>query len=386
AGLDPGAPALPRAPLGFCLRYARVYALFVVAMVVFEAGQSACSIMLPYAIKRIMDAVAAAQAAGDDVWVLVREPLWLFAGFNLGIVLFSRASGTLLVILGPELRRRVRRELFGYLQHHSQRYFMSNFAGSLANRIAEVAQSVAHTLWTVLFDFWPLAISFGVSLVLLAGVSTELALVLGAWTAGYVAISYLLALRCRRYARDYAAARSLVSGKIVDSVSNVMNAKLFARREHERRYLDGFLELEVRRARETFWFMERIRWFQFLAAMALMLGIIAYALAIWSAGGMSAGAFAMAASLALLLIEQARGLSRRFLDFFEYVGNSNDGVTMIVRPHEVLDAAHAVPLAIPSGEVRFESVSFGYTPDRKVFDRLTLTMRAGERVGLVGYS
>jgi ATP-binding cassette, subfamily B, bacterial len=264
---DPGAPALPATPLGFCVRYARIYIAFVVAMVVFETGQSACSIMLPYAIKRIMDAVVAAQVAGTDAWTLVREPMWLFAGLNLGIVLFSRASGTLLVILGPELRRRVRRELFGYLQHHSQRYFMSNFAGSLANRLAEVSQSVAHTLWTVLFDFWPLAISFAVSLVLLAGVSADLAFVLGAWTAIYVTISYLLALRCRRYARDYAAARSLVSGKIVDSVSNVMNAKLFARREHERRYLDGFLDLEVRRARETFWFMERIRWFQFLAAM-----------------------------------------------------------------------------------------------------------------------
>ena len=381
-----GAPELPRTPLGFCLRYMRVYLGFVIAMIAFEAGQSACSILLPYAIKRIMDAVAAAQAAGGAVWPLVEDPLWLFAGLNLGIVLFSRASGALLVILGPELRRRVRRELFVYLQQHSQGYFMSNFAGSLANRLAEVAQSVAHTLWTVLFDFWPLAISFAVSLVLLAGVSTDLALVLGGWTAAYVAVSYLLALRCRRYARDYAAARSLVSGKIVDSVSNVMNAKLFARREHERRYLDGYLDLEVARARETFWFMERIRWFQFLAAMLLMLGIVGYALAIWSAGGMSAGAFAMAASLSLLLIEQARGLSRRFLEFFEYVGNINDGVTMIVRPHEVVDVAGAMPLRVARGEASFENVSFAYTPERPVFEGLSLRFRAGERVGLVGYS
>ncbi|MEQ8661626.1 MAG: ATP-binding cassette domain-containing protein, partial [Gammaproteobacteria bacterium] len=165
-----------------------------------------------------------------------------------------------------------------------------------------------------------------------------------------------------------------------------MNAKLFARRDHERRYLDGFLDLEVKRARETFWFMERIRWFQFLAAMGLMLGIIGYALAIWSRGGMSAGAFAMAASLALLLIEQARGLSRRFLDFFEYVGNINDGVTMIVRPHEVVDAAQAQPLAVARGEVRFENVTFGYGAERKVFEELSLTMHGGERVGLVGYS
>ncbi len=324
------APPLPHSSVGFCLRYANVYRLSVVLMMVLEAGQSACSMLLPYAIKQIMDAVELANDLGRDVWESVENPLWLFALLNLGVVLFSRASGAILVVLGPALRRRVRRELFAYLQHHSQRYFLSNFAGSLANRIAEVSMSVAHTVWTVLFDFWPLMIAFSVSLILLIGVNVNLALALGTWIAGYVAISYILAQRCRRYARDYAAARSLVSGKIVDSVTNIMNAKLFARRDFERSYLEGYLNLEVERARETFWYMERIRWFQFLAAMLLMLGIIGYALKIWAAGGMTVGEFAMAASLSLLLIEQARGLSRRFLDFFEYVGNINDGVGIIV--------------------------------------------------------
>ncbi len=355
-------------------------------MVVFEAGQAACGILLPYAIKQIMDGVTRAQEQSLPVWDVVSGPFWLFAGLNFGIVLFSRASGTLLVIFGPELRRRIRRELFAYLQHHSQRYFMSNFAGSIANRIAEVSMSVAHTIWTVLFDFWPLIIAFAVSLILLGQVNLELATVLGIWTTLYVAISYVLAVRCRRYARAYAAARSVVSGKIVDSVSNIMNAKLFARREHERAYLDSYLNHEVKRARETFWFMEWIRWFQFIAAMLLMLGIIGYALKVWSEAGMTAGEFAMAASLALLLIEQARGLSRRFLDFFEYIGNINDGVMMIVRPHEVVDQLDALALSVTRGEIRFENVDFAYTSDRPVFEKLNLTIAAGERVGFVGYS
>ena len=383
---DSKALKLPDTPLRFCLHYARVYALFMYAMIVMEAGQAACSILLPYAIKQIMDAVGAAQAQAVPVWDLIVGPFWLFAGLNLGVVLFARASGAMLVVLGPELRRRVRRELFAYLQQHSQRYFMSNFAGSLANRIAEVAMSVAYTVWTVMFDFWPLIISFGVSLALLAGVNVKLALVLAAWTGAYVAISFVLARRCRRYAREYAAARSLVSGKIVDSVTNIMNAKLFARRDHERAYLDGYLNLEVKRARETFWFMEWIRWFQFIAAMILMLGVIGYALSIWSRQGMTAGEFAMSASLALMLIEQARGLSRRFLDFFEYVGNINDGVNVIIRPHEVVDSEDARTLVITQGEIRFNDIDFAYTANRPIFERLDVVMRAGERVGLVGYS
>ncbi len=378
--------SLPATPFRFCLRYLRRYQAVVWLMVVLEGGQSACSILLPYAIKQIMDGVSAAHAAGIDAWSAVSDAFWLFAALNLGVVLCSRASGTVLVMLGPALRRRVRRDLFSYLQLHSQRYFLSNFAGSLANRIAEVSMGVSQVIWTTLFDFWPLVISFSVSQYLLASVNPRLALVLGSWMVVYVSVCFLLARRCRRYARDYAAARSAVSGTIVDSVSNIMTAKLFARRDFEREHLEGYLDREVERARATFWFMEGIRWFQFVAAFILMLAVIGYALRLWSAGGMSAGQFAMAASLSLLLIEQARGLSRRFLEFFEFVGNINDGVGMIVRPHEVVDDAQAGPLRVAAGEIRFEQVDFAYNVERPVFRALNLTLRAGERVGLVGYS
>ncbi len=355
-------------------------------MFVLEAGQAACTILLPYAIKRIMDSVQHAQHQHLDIWLTLERDLWLFALLNLGIVLFSRASGAVLVVVGPILRRQVRRELFHYLQYHSQRFFLSHFAGSIGNRISEVAMSVAHTVWTILFDFWPLLISFSVSLLLLFGVDQHLAFTLAGWIALYILISFVLALKCRHYAQQYAASRSLVSGKIVDSVTNIMNAKLFARRNYERDYLEDFLNLEVKSARRTFWYMERIRWFQFIAAMLLMLGIIGYALKIWSEQGMSAGQFAMAASLSLMLIEQARGLSRRFLEFFEYVGNINDGVNMIVAAHEVTDRADATELSVNTGAIEFQHVHFHYAQGKPVFSDLNLSIACGEKIGLVGFS
>jgi ATP-binding cassette subfamily B protein len=355
-------------------------------MLVLEAAQAACSILLPYAIKKIMDAVALAQLHKVEVWNEAEPALWLFAGLNLGIVLFSRASGAMLVLLGPTLRLQVRRELFSYLQGHSQRYFLSHFAGSLANRISEVALGVANTIWTVLFDFWPLIITFSVSLILMMGVNLQLALTLALWIAVYVLISFFLALRCRRYAQKYAAARSLVSGKIVDSVTNIQNAKLFARREYEQRYLEDYLVQEVVIARRTFWFMERIRWFQFVSAMILMLGIIGYALKIWSENAMTVGEFAMSASLSLMLIEQARGLSRRFLEFFEYTGNINDGVSRIIQSHEIMDRVDAQPLVVTHATIQFQQIDFSYVNDRPVFQSLNITIRSGEKIGLVGFS
>ena len=383
---DPPAPRLPEMPLAFVLHFVRVYWPAVLAVALLECGQSTSAILMPYAIKQIMDTVAAAQANGRDIWQMIADPLWFFAALNLGVVLFSRGSGVILVMLGPALRRRIRRQLFAYLQHHSQRYFLGNFAGSLANRIAETSMSMAQVLWTVLFDFWPLAITFSVSLYLLAQVNHNLAAVLGIWIAVYGSVSFVLALRCRHYARDYAAARSLVSGKIVDSVTNIMNSKLFARRDFEREYLEHYLNIEVQRARRTFWFMEGIRWFQFTAAAGLMIGIVYYAIGIWAANGMTVGEFAMAASLCLLLIEQARGLSRKFLEFFEYIGNVTDGVSIIVRPHEVVDHSAAATLQITRGEIRIEGLDFSYQPARPVFTGLDLVVPPGQKVGLVGFS
>ena len=355
-------------------------------MLVLEGGQATCSILLPYAIKKIMDAVALAQQLKVDVWSEVEPALWLFGGLNLGIVLFSRACGAMLVLLGPTLRLQVRRELFNYLQGHSHRYFLSHYAGSLANRISEVALGVANTIWTVLFDFWPLIITFSVSLVLLVSVNNKLALALGLWLAIYVLISFFLALRCRDYAQKYAAARSLVTGKIVDSVTNIQNSKLFARRDYEQRYLEGYLLKEVSIARKTFWFMERIRWFQFVSAMFLMLGIIGYALKIWSDQGMTVGEFAMSASLSLMLIEQARGLSRRFLEFFEYTGNINEGVSRIIQSHEIMDNFDAKPLIVTHATVQFTQLSFSYGSGKPIFQDLNITIKSGEKVGLVGFS
>jgi ATP-binding cassette subfamily B protein len=380
------AGALPSSPFRFVLHFVAYYKWVVALMLLLELGQAACQILIPKAIQRLIDSVLQAQGISGSIWTMLSGPMTFFVLLNVGILVFSRASGTLLVLTGPALRRRVRNSLYHYLQGHSQRYFMGNFAGSLSNRISEVALGVNHSLWTVMFDFWPVTVTLTVALIVLAGVEPSLALVMGAWALAYIVISYLLAMRCREYAKAFAAARSVVSGKIVDAVTNVMNAKLFARDEHERGYLDRFLDEEVQAARRTFWFMERMRWFQFIATLSLQVGMIAYAARLWIDGAISAGSFAMVASLLLLVINDIRNLSRRFLEFFEYVGNVTDGVGIIIRPHEVIDAPGARELVVTRGEIRFEEVDFSYPGGAQVFRGLNLTIRPGERVGLVGFS
>ncbi len=380
------APRLPRSPFRFALHFYLKARIALVAILIFEAGQAVCTILLPYAVKEIIDAVNMANEQGVDVFEATRSSLILFGLLNLGIVLFSRASGAMLVITGPRLRTDIRKALFSYLQHHSPRYFISHFAGSLANRIAEVSMGAMHALWSITFDFYPLIIKSAVALVVLFSVSGELALVLTVWLAVYVLVSYILARRCRVYAKNFAEARSLVTGKVVDSVSNVINAKMFARRRFEEDYLTDYLNHEVHHAMRTYWYMEKLRWFQFTAAMVLMVSMVSYALKIWSEGDMGVGDFSMVAGLAIMLIEAARGLSRSFLEFFEYIGNISEGVSIFIQPHDIVDRPDAKRLTVTRGEIAFKDVSFRYDNGAQVFDRLSVTIEPGQQVGLVGFS
>jgi ATP-binding cassette subfamily B protein len=238
----------------------------------------------------------------------------------------------------------------------------------------------------VLCDFWPVLITFSVSSALLLNVHLGLGLLVAGWVFCYVSFSYWLATRCQPYAQDYAAVRSLVNGKIVDAVTNILNTKLFARLDFEREFLDGFLTREADTGRRTFWYMERIRWFQFTAAAILKIGTVYYALTLWDSGLISVGEFTMSMGLALLIISDARNLTRRFLELFEYVGNIANGVHTIVQTHEIVDIPNAMPLQVSQGRIEFKNICFAYNANKPVFDNLNVVIEPGQRVGLVGFS
>jgi len=115
-------------------------------------------------------------------------------------------------------------------------------------------------------------------------------------------------------------------------------------------------------------------------------GTVYYALTLWESGIISVGAFTMSIGLALLIINDARNLTRRFLEFFEYVGNIANGVDTIVQAHEIVDAPGALPLKISQGRIEFRNVCFSYDSKQPVFDDLNVVIEPGQRVGLVGFS
>jgi ATP-binding cassette subfamily B protein len=107
---------------------------------------------------------------------------------------------------------------------------------------------------------------------------------------------------------------------------------------------------------------------------------------LWNQGAIATADLVVATSLSLLIISEARNLSRRLLEFFEHIGNVANGVLTIVQPHDLIDLDGAIPHSIIQAKIDFRQVSFSYSGDKKVFDNLSVSIQAGERVGLVGFS
>jgi ATP-binding cassette subfamily B protein len=381
------APVIPTGTIRFIFYCLSSFRWLMILMLLMETGQAMANILVPYAIKSIMEGVAASPTLSDTNLIeYLKKPLIFLIGLNVAEIIFSRASGAILIYVGPRMRQKTTKNMFHYLQYHAPRFFAENFAGALAHRISETSMSVNHAIWAVLCEFWPIIITFTVSIFLLFSTHTDLGFLVAIWVFLYISIAYFLAIRCQSYAQNYSAMRSQVNGKIVDSVTNMINAKLFARLDYEREYLDQFLGIELKAISQTFWYMERVRWFQFISAALLKIAIVYHALMLWSMQQISVGEFTMSVGLALLIINEARNLTRRFLEFFEYIGHVANGVESIIREHHITDEAQAYPLTITKGQIEFKNVCFAYESHSPVFNSLNVTLRAGERVGLVGFS
>src|SRR5882757_4912219 len=382
----PAAPPLPATPFRFVGYFIRQYRWWYLAMIVLETINSTCGILIPYATGQIIKAVTQAREQSLSLVEHMQGPLWLFVALAIGEVVFARAGGGIQIIIGPRQRQTVTRAMYAYLQHHSHRFLSNDFAGALAHKISETSMGYSQTIWTLIFDFYPMVIVFGIAIFMLGHAHRGLAEFVGIWAACFVAISFWLATRTRPFAVAASAARSETTGKVVDAVTNLTSTRLFARLDYEREYLDTQLKKEMQAVRRSNSYSERVRWFQYSAAAVLKIGVLYYALQLWGRGEISVADFVVASTTTLLIINEARNLSRRFLEFFEYVGNVSNGVHTLVKSHEVVDQPGAQRVPIERGRIEFRDLSFGYSNEQLIFQHLNVTIPAGQRVGLVGFS
>lgn len=356
---------------------------WTLAILISEGLHALSGALLPRVLSRIIGQVSAAGLRSSSE---LTSAVVLFVLLCLGELVFGRVGSAVQLRLAPRQRQYVARALFRYLHRHSHRFLTENFAGSLAHRISETSHGVNQVLFATLTEFWPMSIVITVANLLLLRASLWLGVFTALWSLGFIAASLYLARRTQPLSAAASSARSRTAGAVVDSVTNHAAVRLFARLDHERERLADAQSRELQTVLRANLAMEQVRLFQFTASALLKGGTVVLAVWLWRRGQLRVGDFVMAVSLSLLIIAEVRNLSRRFLDLFEALGNVAEGVATIFKPHELLDHRDAADRPIVRGQIDFDAVHFRYAEGAGVFSGLSLSIPAGQRVGLVGLS
>jgi len=273
-----------------------------------------------------------------------------------------------------------------HVARQSWAFFQNDFAGRIANKVMQTGPAVRESLVALITGVWYILVYGTAALFLLASADKWLALPIVLWFCGYLVMLRVLVPRMRDRSKDVSEARSWLVGRIVDTYTNILTVKLFARARDEDAYVrEAFDE-------HTGLFHASLRLntlFSFcLSSLNAMLvtGTAAMAIWLWVHGQVEVGVVAMALPMAWQIISMAGWVAMRITEIFENIGVVQEGMSAIARPIALTDRPDATELEVPRGEIVFEDIRFGYGRESGLIDGLSLTVGAGERIGLVGRS
>ena len=273
-----------------------------------------------------------------------------------------------------------------HVVRQSWSFFQNDFAGRIANRVMQTGTAIRESLVSLLTAVWFVIIYGTASIILLAHADRWLALPVLLWFAGYLAMLRFFVPQMRDRAKSVSEARSALTGRIVDSYTNIVTVKLFERAKDEDSYVREAVDEHTGR------FHEQLRlntWFALTLTVlnALLITLTgAFAIALWRMGHVQVGVVAMALPMTMQIVAASGWVAWQVTAIFENIGVVQEGMLSIARPHMLIDKPGAGELTVPHGEVRFENVRFGYGRDSGVLGGLSLDVQPGEKIGLVGRS
>jgi ATP-binding cassette, subfamily B, multidrug efflux pump len=273
-----------------------------------------------------------------------------------------------------------------HVVRQSWAFFQNDFAGRISNRVMQTAVSVRSTLTATITTVWYVLV-YGVSAIgLMAATDRWLAVPIVLWFSVYTALLLLFVPRMRERAKVSSEARSALTGRIVDSYTNILTVKLFARASEEDQYVRNAVDRHV----DLFLATQRL-----LTVFATILDVLnallitgsgALALALWHYGVVEVGAIAMVLPLTFQLTNMSRQIAMRITEIFEDLGVVQEGMMTIAQPLQLPDPADARTLTVCAGRIEFKNVDFGYGREIGVLQDFNLTIHPGEKIGLVGRS
>lgn len=299
-------------------------------------------------------------------------------------LLGARAMINLALI--PGITNRVRWRNHRYVLRQSIKYFNNDFAGRIAQKVMQTGVALRESVLNVIDGVWVMLIYLAGSVVLFADLDWRLMLPVACWTVAYLAIIVKIVPQMKGKSARMAEVTSVLTGRVVDSYTNIALVKLFAQADRE----DEFAADGVRRHTAALHslmrsVMDMISWLT--VANTLLIGATAsLSLYLWIHNAVSIGEIAAANGLIIRLSQMSGWILRTVTSLFESIGTVENGIETISAEREVTDIAHARSLKVNAGRVTFDQVRFYYGEDEPVIDNLSLDVRPGEKVGIVGRS
>jgi ATP-binding cassette, subfamily B, multidrug efflux pump len=335
---------------------------------------------------RIVDWLAAVPPA--ELWSRHGDTLTLY-----GVILV----GTLVVTVGWALMRfnvvtgnfpmRLRWQFHRLLLGQSMSFYQDEFAGRISTKLMQTSLAV-RDVWLIGADILVYVIVYFATLIaILVTFDAWLLVPFIAWLVLYVVTLRHFVPRLAAVAQEQADARSLMTGRITDAYTNIATVKLFSHTHREAAYARAAMGDFMVTAYQQMRLVTLVDQINQMLSVLLIGSTTALALWLWSHGDVGVGALAAATAMALRLNGISHWIMWELAELFEHIGTVADGIGILSKHHSVVDTPDAKRLAVPHGEVRFDAVGFQYSANSKrVIDDFSLTIRPGEKIGLVGRS
>ena len=281
---------------------------------------------------------------------------------------------------------RIRWLVHRYLLKQSMNYYQDEFPGRVATKLMQTALSVRQVVVSLIEVVNYIGVYFLAMFVIIASADWRLILPLGGWVIIYAGLLYYFVPRLGSISKEQADARSIMTGRIVDSYTNIQTVKLFSHGEREIKFaregMDDFLVTVHKQMR----LVTKLYGLLYVINCVLLFSSAALAIGLWLNEAVSLGAVAVVIGLVLRLFGMSQMVMWQLTQLFEAIGTVQDGIGSIAVSRTVEDQPDAQPLQVQHGAIEFEQVGFHYGKESGVIDDLKLRIGAGEKVGIVGRS
>lgn len=347
-----------------------------------SALAGASEVLAMYLLGQVVDLAASSAPLMDSIGMLVFAVLLLMI---LRPALFGLSASFQSVVLGPNLFTLVVGRLHRWTLGQAVTFFDNDFAGRVAQKQMQVARSITETIIeTVNAVLFALATVIGTAF-LVIGIDARLLVVLAVWFASYVVFLRFFLPRIRARSKARAGAQAMLSGQVVDTITNIKTVKLFAGTLYETDAAQQAMQTLRHKALAYGEVATLFRFGLITLAGLLPLAMVGFGL-YWRDAGVTPGDLAAIGAVSIRLSQMTGWVSFVLMAIFSHVGEVEDGIKTLTPAYQLTDAPNAKPLEIEEGQIRFEDVSFGYGGETGGIQDIDLTVHAGEKLGIVGAS